>query len=682
MNLRTVNTIYRKEMLDSFRDKRAMIAMIGVPLLLYPIIFIVGVQFMMLRMTKMEATPSKVAIVEDGAEILKEWLAEIPLIDVQESESPEEDVLSGEIDAYVLAQGDIASTLEGGGTVPVAIHFDSTAEASRQALDRVEEGLRERFEVLLNARVDEAGLEESFVRPLEISGENITPLSKVTDTMLSVIIPLIIVVMLALGAFYPAVDLTAGEKERGTFETLLSTPASKNEIVAGKFLAIFTLSVLTGLLNLASITATMVVQLSVILSEQLENIEGADPELFHISASSIAAMVVVLIPLAFFISAMMMAAAMLARSFKEAQYYVTPLFMAVIFPAAIAADPTIELTRVTQFIPIANVSLLFRDLVMGNATLELTFVVFLTTVVYATLALLIAASLFQREEVILSEEKGIPLSFKRSQFIGSDSPTPGLAFGLFSVVMLLIFYGGSYAQSKNIHIGLVITEYGLILAPVLFVLWFVRVNIRESLNLRLPNAGVTLGTLILAPAWVFVIIQISVWLNKVLPVPEEFASLGEELFSLGDSAGGVLILIAVIALSPAICEEVLFRGAMLSGLKDRFPQWATVMIVGVAFGMFHLSIYRFVPTALSGLMLSYLVVRSGSIFPAMFAHFVLNGLSVLIETGTIPARILRYLEETNADVNGLPLWVFFLGLAVFTTGIGIVHVSTRRGTSV
>ncbi len=177
------------------------------------------------------------------------------------------------------------------------------------------------------------------------------------------ILPLIMVLMIAVGAFYPAVDLTAGEKERGTFETLLSTPTSKIEIVAGKFLTVFALAMTTGILNLASMAATFI-----LLASQIQPLLGGQINFeVHLPFQAFFIILFVMVPLAFFISAVMMSVAVMTRSFKEAQNYVTPVFMAIMLPGVFAGMPGAELTAANQFIPIYNVVLLFKDLMTGEA---------------------------------------------------------------------------------------------------------------------------------------------------------------------------------------------------------------------------------------------------------------------------------------------------------------------------
>ena len=675
MKARVVRTIFFKEMLDTFRDRRTLIAMVGVPVVLYPALFILATQATLMQQSRMDKTRAKVAVAGEDASEIMGWLSADEKIEVVHSDEPLADLEAGNLDAVVTVPAGVAETLEAGGTAEIEIAYDAAEVVSREASDRLDGVLRKARDAWIQERIENAGLAETFAKPLKLNWENVAPPSKATGSILGTILPLLMVVMLGVGAFYPAVDLTAGEKERGTFETLLSTPTSKMEIVFGKFFAVFTLSMLTGLLNLASMIATLLFQLTQIMNAA----EGSDfaLDISDIPPQTFAVILLVLIPLSLFISAMMMTVALLAHSFKEAQNYVTPFFMALIVPASVVAIPGVELTPGTQFIPVGNVSLLFRDLMMGKATLDEVFIVFLVTTVYALIALVIATWMFQREEVILSEESGIPLTFNRDRIEARELPTLGTSLGIFAVVMLLIFYGATYVQSRHLHLGLLATQYAVILAPVLLALWYVKADLKSTLNLRPPPRGAALGTLMMAPAWVVISIQIGLYHNRVLPAPPELMELAEDLFAVSDLPGGVWTLLFIVAVSPAICEEVLFRGVLLSGFRQRLPQWVAILAVGILFGFFQLSIYRLVPTGLTGIFFTYLVIRSGSIYLAMFAHFVLNGLSILIETGNLPFFVMDYLENTNIEESGLPLWVVGTAIFLFAAGVLVMEMDAR-----
>ncbi len=673
MRFTIVKTIFFKEMLDTLRDKRTLIAMVGVPIVLYPALFILIAQVALVQISKIKETPSKVALVTEEMEYMSERIQEIPLVELQAGEDPEARLLEGELDAIVVVEGPIEEPLASGNTVDVEIRFDSTAPASKEAADRLEVALRERGQNLLAERLDAQGLPESFATPLAVERVNAAPPAKTAGSLLGSILPLLMVVMLGVGAFYPAVDLTAGEKERGTFETLLSTPISKMEIVCGKFLTVFSLSMFTGFLNLASMMATLLFQLSQIAPGGQGPL---DANLLQVPPQSAGAIVIVLVPLSFFISAVMMTVALLARSFKEAQNYVTPFFVAITVPAAVVAIPGIDLSEAVRLIPIANASLLFRDLMMGTVAIDTIFVVFTATNIYALLALVVASWMFQREEVILSEEKGIPLTLRRSSFQPRELPTTGLSLSLFGLIMLLLFYAGSYVQARDVASGLVITQYLLIAAPILLILWFARVNLARTLQLTRPPWLSLLGVAVMMPAWAVLAAQMGIWQEMAMPAPESYLTEMERIFTDMGEAQGSLTLLFILAVSPGICEELAFRGAILSGLRGKLPPWALIIVVGALFGLFHLSVYRFFPQAMSGFLLTYLALRTRSIFPAVLAHISLNG--ILIQIERVPKPIMETLAAPTFEQDGFRMATVLAAAVVLAAGIATVEWNAGR----
>ncbi len=671
-----VRTIMLKELLDTFRDRRTLVAMIGVPIVLYPAIFIVATQAALLQQSRMNDMVSRVAVRGPGAEIVASWLADPKQFERVDGAADDASLNNGTLDAIVEAPGDVASTLAANGRAELVIRYDTAEPRSREARERLFDTFEKTRDRLVAERVARAGLAETFTKPLSVKEENVAPPAKSTGSILGTVLPLIMVVMLGVGAFYPAVDLTAGEKERGTFETLLSTPATKLEIVTGKFLTVFSLSMLTGALNLASMLATLWFQLTQVFNAN----PGSELGQVVIKVPPEAALTIlaILVPLAFFISALMMTVALLARSFREAQNYVSPFFIAIVLPATVVAIPSVSLDGVTQFIPITNVALLFRDLLIGKDSADLAFIVFISTAIYALLALLLAAWMFQREDVVLSQEGVIPITFDRSTITPSAVPSPGFALATFAFVMLLIFYAGSALQSWRMHAGVALTQYLLILAPVLLMLWYGKIQRRTALSLRVPSPAAVGGSLLAGVGWVVLSIQIGVYLQRLMKTPEELEIVARKLFELDTLPGGVWTLLAIVAISPAICEESLFRGVILSSLKDRLPNWATIGVVGLLFGLFHLSVYKVIPTALSGAFFAYLVLRSGSIVCSAIAHALLNGLAILLETNHLPEVITSSLQGIDIEHNGLPFTWNVVGVALFVAGIVLVEWDSRR----
>ena len=205
------------------------------------------------------------------------------------------------------------------------------------------------------------------------------------------------------GAFYPAVDLCAGEKERGTMETLLISPATRGEIVMGKFLTVMLASVTTAVLNLVSMGLT-----GIVMAGQGAHFGGRAVQ--HAAAVGMAPptlqsgfwMIVLLVPLAAFFSAICVALAVLARSMKEGQYYMTPLYLICLPLIMLTMVPEIKLNLFYSMVPITGVALLLRALIMGDYRTGAQYFlpVMVPTLVYAWIALRWAVDQFQREEVL------------------------------------------------------------------------------------------------------------------------------------------------------------------------------------------------------------------------------------------------------------------------------------------
>ncbi|MBN1124092.1 MAG: CPBP family intramembrane metalloprotease [Sedimentisphaerales bacterium] len=657
-----VYTILRKELLETLRDKRTLFTMFGVPILLYPLLIIVMGQVTILQQTKVEKRISKVAVADNAAPMLRDWLEGMEKVELVSLTDPNDQLLSGQIDAAVLGPQEDRELLNETMSVDIRIIYDLAEEDSRAALERVREGLQKQREKLLKERLDRLKLPIEFVRPIRIWQINVATPKKLTGSVLGMILPMVMIIMLGTGAFYPAVDVTAGEKERGTFETLLSAPVSKAEIVCGKFVTVLTLCLITGLLSLASMVLSLLFQFSQMAKAAGENL-NVDLSLVQVSPVTLVILFLTMVPLAFFICAMMMSIAIIARDFKEAQSFVTPFYILILLPGMIAAVPGVKLTAATMFLPIANVALLFKDLLTGTAGVEEVFAVLLSTAVYAMLSLVIAVRLFEVEDVILSQERGLPLTLRRSAFSPGGKVSPGMALVLFGVGLLLMFYAGTYVQLRHLLFGLLISQWFLIAVPPVAVLWYTRMDLRQELRLRWPSLRSVIAALLMAAGLWVLIMQLTWWQQRWLPESEAFIREMDKLFRWGQTPGGLILLILAVGFSPAVCEELLFRGAILSGLRNRFSPWVAILVSGVLFGFMHQNVYMLLHTTLLGFALGFLALRSRSIIPAMLFHCYINTTTVLLATGKAPQIVLAMMGQWK-EANQFPVWLLILATAV------------------
>ncbi len=373
-------------------------------------------------------------------------------------------------------------------------------------------------------RIEAAGLPPGTAEPFRVESTDAAPAKKRAGNLLGNALPMLMILMLGLGAFYPAVDLTAGEKERGTFETLLSTPTTKGEIVWGKFLAVVALSLATGLLNLGSMAVTLWFQLAQLQAAGAGGDGGGPLDLASLSVSPVdlGVMLLILVPLAVFISAAMMSLALLARDFKEASNYLSPFFLLMVAPAALVVAAGVELDGAVILVPIANATLLFKNLLMSTATWPQVLGTFVSTAIAAAAALRLAVWVFGREDVVLAGDGGLPASLKRSAWPRRRVPTAGLSLAVFAVGLLVYVNVGSLLQAWSLLPGLVLSQWGILLPIAVGALWLFKVDVIRSLKLRLPRPGAVVGAVLMALGGLVLSQQLAWWQSFVIDVPEAF----------------------------------------------------------------------------------------------------------------------------------------------------------------
>lgn len=249
-----------------------------------------------------------------------------------------------------------------------------------------------------SGNVEARQLPESLVRPFDIEQQNVAPPEKVGGAVLGGLVPYFIILLCLTGAMYPAMDLTAGEKERGTIETILCSPVSRTHLVLGKFLMVLTASIATAVLSIISMAVSFGVGKELLLGVA----HGAADEVLQvtITGKAIVSIFIMVLPLAVFFSAALLAISLFAKSFKEAQSYLSPLMIVVVLPAVAALLPGVELSTPLALVPVLNTSLVSKEIITGTYHWNYIALIFVSSCVYATAALWFAVKLFQREDVL------------------------------------------------------------------------------------------------------------------------------------------------------------------------------------------------------------------------------------------------------------------------------------------
>ncbi|MGC1272498.1 MAG: ABC transporter permease subunit/CPBP intramembrane protease, partial [Planctomycetaceae bacterium] len=492
----------------------------------------------------------------------------------------------------------------------------------------------------------------------------------------SKLFPALLVIMTVTGAFYPAVDLAAGEKERGTMETLLICPASRAEIVFGKFLTVMLFSSFTALLNLLTMGLTGRFMASF-------DFGGATSaaEIFSPPLASLIWVIVLLMPLSALFSALCLSLATFARSSKEGQYHLTPLLLVTVGLTVFCLSPAIEITPLYSVLPVIGVSLLLKELLAGGDGYVYLAPVLVTSFGYAAIALWWAIEQFSREEVLFREAEQFEPRLWLRQLLRDKEDTPSFAeAGFCFVLVMLLQFGamkvfadavaGGPADEYDVRIlkVLLVQQIAIVATPALLMGVILTRSVWKTFRLRLPAfryfaVGAVLP-LALMPLAVSLLERMS-WFFPPLP-----PSVIETLQLLKSTDVPLWLTLLAFAAAPALCEEITFRGFILSGFLKGRRMWLAIALSSFAFGLMHMIPQQVFNATLLGLVLGLLAVRSGSLWPGVLFHFIFNSSNV----------VLGRVAPQYAD-GGYPWPVLLLCAVVAGTLIGWLIRTGRKSTA-
>ncbi|HAV62959.1 MAG TPA: hypothetical protein DCY13_11410 [Verrucomicrobiales bacterium] len=398
MSWRGIGVVFGKELRDLLRDRRTIISMIVIPVLVIPLLMLVfgGISVKMVK--KAAEEPAKVMVLgEEHAPALVERLRELPRISVVPAEPDYTNLISDrKIRAAVEIPEGFLAALTSDAPAEVRIYHYQGEMKSQFGADAVRDFFNAVKDEAVSNRLAAAQLGTEVLRPFTVTRMNVAPPKKVGGNLIGGIIPYVIILMSLTGAMYAAIDLTAGEKERGTIETLLCSPVSRTQIVLGKFLMVLTAAVATTVLSLSSMGGSIVLG-----SRLLASSSGGGVKLpFVVDAGGLVMVFTMMMPILVMFAALLIALSLFARSSKEAQSYISPLMIIVIIPAVAGMLPGVELDYVLSLIPVLNVSLVSKEILSGTLHWGHMAAIFVSSSVYAAAALGFAVWLFQRETVL------------------------------------------------------------------------------------------------------------------------------------------------------------------------------------------------------------------------------------------------------------------------------------------
>ena len=598
---------------------------------------------------------------------------------------------------------------------------NSADEKSVIAHSRVTKVMDEWERSLLREYLRDSGLPEDLPTPVNPTELDLAQRNQVSANVWAKLFPALLILMALTGAFYPAVDLAAGEKERGTMETLLICPATRTEIVLGKFLTVMLFSASTALLNLSSLGLTGKYMASLAAGG------GAASKLGDLSLpplASLAWVLVMLLPLASLFSALCLALATFAKSSKEGQYYLTPLLMVTMGLTVFCSSPASEIEPFYSVMPVMGPALLLKELLKAtgpSTTLYLYAIpVLLTSFGYSLLALWWAIEQFGSEEVLFREAERFDLRLWVRHLLRDKELTPSFSEAAFCFVLILMlqFLSMKAMQNAMAEVGvdrraavaaesdgppveplseeqskaqhqvqidrrgllsmqlLMIQQIALIATPALMMGLMLTTSLRRTFSLRWPGYGRLLWAILLPFALHPLIVELQMSLQWFFPKPPP--GLAETMELMSSKNQPLWLVLLAFAATPAICEELVFRGFLLSGFRRSGKVGVAIVLSSLSFGIIHMIPQQVFNAALLGVVLGVICVRSRSIVPCVAFHFVNNTLAILhgragdqIPDSNIWAWLFRHQDEA---LRYQPALLCLAALAA----IGLLHRLTRH----
>ena len=721
-----VKLIFNRELRDQLRDRRTLFTVVIMPIVLYPLMgmaMLQVAQFMREYPAKIwvignDNLPQSPSLVVDGqisdefvneneAKLLELSLA-LPEDDnlnklvSQFRESLSSSAAAGLVDQLIQAEmkkrgldvavvapskffapdelsteGDAAVVARANSPPKIYIFQNSASDQSRIGARRIKTVISRWQKSVVQKRLADNGISPEMVSSIQVVDADVADKHSKQTAIWSKLFPFIIMVWSLTGAFYPAIDLCAGEKERGTFETLLSSPAARSEIAIGKLLTVMSFSITTALLNLLSMAFT-----GLFVATQMGGMPGG-MGLGLPPLASVGWLLLALIPISALFSAIALAAAAFARSSKEGQYYLVPLMMISMPLMVIPMMPSIKLDFGTSLIPVTGLMLFLRGLIEGQYAECFRFggPVCIVSFACCWFAVRWVVHQFNSESVLFrpSERFGVGTWCRYVLRERDDLPSFGNAILCAVIILVAKFFVGFAVSAPQDFFDFTRTTVTILAATIA-----VPGIIMALLLTRSPGKSLKLN--MCSPAAACAAVLMAIMLNPlftwftglvmvVYPPSGDMFQLQDAVANILGTAPNIFAILAVFALAPAICEELAFRGFILSGIQSLRNKWQAILLTSVLFGIAHGVLQQSVITSVVGVVMAIIAVQTKSIFPCMLFHFTHNSMTVLLSSAKASVvestSLDLFLTSTNSGmyqysvVPGLFMTVFGIALLVW-----------------
>lgn len=646
MNWDTLRLLYVHELKMLLRGRRTVVMSIIVPALIMPLVLLGSRYSTDRRARSLAETSYRYAVAGPEADRVRGLIRDTVADNTLPPFMPQE-----------ISVGDPASSLENGlihfyiqtsrkpsDPVPaVQIVFRGDRDVSRNGSERMSDLLRQARRNQVNLLLTARGFPERPNQVFPVDPESIATAAQVTGSDVGRFLTVILVMLMFTGGSIVAMDIIAGEKERGTLETLLTTAAGRTEIVTSKQLAITSVAIFIALVQ----------ALNFLVYIQFQLIELPAGFTIELPPGAIANLLLLFFPLAATIAAILLMVSAYAKTYKEAQLYFFPVYLLGLVPALAAVLPGISLRSAIALVPIANVSVAVREILMGRPDQPMIFVTFGVMAFTGLWLMRTSAQMLTRENIVA------PGHFEAEDLLGGPGLFRKRVLRWFAVMWAVIF-----AAAANIPVlatfraQLLFNELAIFLGASLLMMKVYRLNARDTLSLRSVRPAVWLGALIAIPAGHVMSFAVFRLVNTVIPAPQQLLEQFSRDFIPKDMPAWELYFF--LAVLPAICEEIGFRGVLLYGLRGKLKPAGLVLAIGLIFGMFHITLFRIAPTAFMGVILTAVAIMTGSIYPGILIHMGNNAFAVWAADSGLALQNLRWQDYGAATmIFALAMWIIY-----------------------
>lgn len=643
-----IKTVYLKEMTEIIRNRRVVISAFVLPIIIFPIIF--G------SMSWLQGLDQKIVQEEGFVIAVRDDQQEIKDLIDKHSDKPVSYVFTKNLAREVYVKNAQAGLEVGDDALDRHVfwlYYLSSDDKSQKAAGMITDIFsKTQFSLVRKSLAEE--LSDSSIIDYDIGESQFLDIASIYEKSghkIAKILPIILILTLVSGCSFAAVDLIAGEKERGSFETLLVSPIHRRSVITGKMMIVVTTGLISLLINLSSLLLTM--KLGFFDLNQETKFE------FTISIGSVIGVFLCALPITLLLASALILISARAKTYQSGQTLIMPFTLLAMVPGIAATLPGMKSDSFLLALPIANIVVAMKEMLEGTLKIWPMLIANGVNLVFATALVSFTIKSMEREGSLISESvSDTEFSLRMIQ----KNPVRTALIG-FVLVWLSMFYFMAPLQIRSFVPGMIVTQWVLFFGAALLMVLFQKLPLKQTLSLNKTTWKVWAGTILFQVGALPVILSLNQLMMKLLPIPMSWLENFNEVMAPDLPSYSMVLLMAA---SPGICEELLFRGAIQGSFQKKWSPLRSIIITGLLFGIMHFSIYRLFATTLLGISFGWIVHVSGSLYPAMLAHALNNTIALVV--------IPRYFDLSEVTEQRLLLGIPF----VIMGGLLILYGSGRK----